>query len=348
MAILDPVKLGSFVDDPSADDANIAFARINANEKLLNEEIRPKATGGTGNTTGLAASATKLETARTLSWTGDVTGSTPFDGTANKATAMTLAASGVTAGTYKSVTVNAKGLVTAGTDVVTGLVTAATAAGITNVVTTNTNTFLNVTEKVGAAAATVKASAQLVGAGAVTVTSDATGKVTITSPTNAATASKLLNPVKINGTDFDGTADIDIPSATTAATGVVKLVNDLTTGGTGDALTAEMGKWLLGQFDTGAGSEFLYFKLPNKNSPAQPIIVMLGTMAGEIVAGNSNTVYFPFEFPNGFPRVFVCNGDGIASRNNVISVSQDIRRNAFGWIGNSSGATRANYIAIGV
>lgn len=212
MATLDPVKLGSFVDDPSADDANIAFARINANEKLLNEEVRPIATGGTGNTAGLAASATKLATVRTLSWTGDVTGSTTFDGTANKSTAMTLAASGVTAGTFKSVTVNAKGLVTAGTDVVTGLVTSTTAAGIANVVTTNTDTFLNVTEKVGTAAATVKASAQLAGAGAVTVTSDATGKVTITSPTNAATASKLLNPVKINGTDFDGTQDINIAS----------------------------------------------------------------------------------------------------------------------------------------
>lgn len=165
---------------------------------------------------------------------------------------------------------------------------------------------------------------------------------------NAASATKLQNPRLINNVPFDGTQDINTPTATTTTAGIVQLVNDLTTGGTGNALTAEMGKWLLGQFDTGAGAEFLYFKLPNKNSLTQPIIVILGTMAGEIVAGNSNTVYFPFEFPNGVPRVFVCNGDGIASRNNVISVGQDIRRNAFGWIGNSSGASRANYIAIGV
>ena len=55
-------------------------------------------------------------TARTLSFTGDVTGSSSVDGSANVATAMTLANSGVTAGTYRSVTVDAKGRVTAGTN----------------------------------------------------------------------------------------------------------------------------------------------------------------------------------------------------------------------------------------
>ncbi len=65
--------------------------------------------------TGNAATATKLATARTLSWSGDVTGSTTYDGSANSSAALTLAASGVAAGTYGGVTVNAKGLVTAGT-----------------------------------------------------------------------------------------------------------------------------------------------------------------------------------------------------------------------------------------
>lgn len=55
-------------------------------------------------------------TARTLSFTGDVTGSSSVNGSANVATAMTLANSGATAGTYKSVTVDAKGRVTAGTN----------------------------------------------------------------------------------------------------------------------------------------------------------------------------------------------------------------------------------------
>ncbi|WP_029297156.1 phage tail protein [Chryseobacterium hispalense] len=66
------------------------------------------------NTTGSAA---KLTTPRTISATGDGTWSVSFDGSANVTSAITLASSGVTAGTYSRVTVNAKGLVTAGSNV---------------------------------------------------------------------------------------------------------------------------------------------------------------------------------------------------------------------------------------
>ena len=65
-------------------------------------------------TTGTAAAASKWAAARTLSWTGDATGSMSVDGSGNASAALTLAASGVTAGTYAKVTVTAKGLVTAG------------------------------------------------------------------------------------------------------------------------------------------------------------------------------------------------------------------------------------------
>ena len=66
--------------------------------------------------TGNAGTATKLATARTLGLSGDASGSAGFDGSANATIALTLANSGVTAGTYKSVTVDAKGRVTAGTN----------------------------------------------------------------------------------------------------------------------------------------------------------------------------------------------------------------------------------------
>ncbi|MFM5317357.1 tail fiber domain-containing protein [Aeromonas veronii] len=65
-----------------------------------------------------AASATKLATSRTISTTGDATGSASFDGTANAAIALTLANSGVAAGTYTKVTVDAKGRVTSGSAMV--------------------------------------------------------------------------------------------------------------------------------------------------------------------------------------------------------------------------------------
>ena len=50
--------------------------------------------------TGNAGTATKLATARTISLTGDATGSTTFDGSANKSIDVTLADSGVKAGSY--------------------------------------------------------------------------------------------------------------------------------------------------------------------------------------------------------------------------------------------------------
>lgn len=63
-----------------------------------------------------AASADQLKEAKNISITGDATGSASFDGSADASIAMTLADSGVTAGSYAKVTVDAKGRVTAGAD----------------------------------------------------------------------------------------------------------------------------------------------------------------------------------------------------------------------------------------
>lgn len=72
-------------------------------------------TGSSGSCTGNAASATKWATGRTIALTGDVSGtSAAFDGSAALSFATTLANSGVTAGTYSKVTVDAKGRVTGG------------------------------------------------------------------------------------------------------------------------------------------------------------------------------------------------------------------------------------------
>lgn len=60
-----------------------------------------------------AGTADKLKTARTIALKGDATGSTTFDGSANKDINVTLSNTGVAAGTYNTVTVDAKGRVTA-------------------------------------------------------------------------------------------------------------------------------------------------------------------------------------------------------------------------------------------
>jgi hypothetical protein len=68
-----------------------------------------------GTLTGNANTATTLQTSRTISSTGDATWSVNFDGSANATAALTLSTV-ATAGTYKSVTVDVKGRVTAGTN----------------------------------------------------------------------------------------------------------------------------------------------------------------------------------------------------------------------------------------
>lgn len=69
----------------------------------------------TGSVSGNAGTATALATARDISLTGDATGTaSAFNGTANASISVTLANSGVSAGTHTKVTVDAKGRVTAG------------------------------------------------------------------------------------------------------------------------------------------------------------------------------------------------------------------------------------------
>lgn len=64
---------------------------------------------------GNSATATKLATGRTISITGDLAYTSPsFDGSGNVTAIGTLANSGVTAGTYTKITVDAKGRATVG------------------------------------------------------------------------------------------------------------------------------------------------------------------------------------------------------------------------------------------
>jgi len=70
----------------------------------------------TGSVSGNAGTATTLQTARDISLTGDVTGTaSAFNGSANASISATLANSGVSAGTFTKLTVNAKGRATSGT-----------------------------------------------------------------------------------------------------------------------------------------------------------------------------------------------------------------------------------------
>jgi len=67
-----------------------------------------------GSVDGNAGTATKLATARTISVSGDADGSASFDGSANADIAITLDTVNSNIGAFTKVTINAKGLATAG------------------------------------------------------------------------------------------------------------------------------------------------------------------------------------------------------------------------------------------
>jgi len=102
-------SLGFTATEPTSTVASLTVGRLVANV--------------TGALTGNASTATALETARTISITGDATWTTTFDGTANVTGALTLANSGVTAGSYglagsvPQITFDAKGRATAAANV---------------------------------------------------------------------------------------------------------------------------------------------------------------------------------------------------------------------------------------
>lgn len=83
----------------------------------------------------------------------------------------------------------------------------------------------------------------------------------------------------------------DLKDASTEQKGITQLVNDLTTGGTDKALTAEQGKLMLSMF---ANSLTLngYVKIPNPANLGKPFILQWGEWSA-----TTSSVTFPIAFP---------------------------------------------------
>ena len=86
-------------------------------------------------TNSLAAVSTiaALQTARVIALSGDIAGSISFDGSSNVTIISTIASSGVTAGTYDSVVVNSKGIVTYATNPTTTITGDVSGSGTTSI-----------------------------------------------------------------------------------------------------------------------------------------------------------------------------------------------------------------------
>ncbi|MFM6357888.1 MAG: hypothetical protein ACKPH7_27665 [Planktothrix sp.] len=118
-------RLPSYVDDVLSYAAIVNFPVAGETSKIYVAEDTNKIYRWSGSSyveissAATADTALKLSTPRTISTTGDATYSVSFDGSANVSSAITLANSGVTAGTYNALstqvrpfTVDAKGRIT--------------------------------------------------------------------------------------------------------------------------------------------------------------------------------------------------------------------------------------------
>jgi phage-related tail fiber protein len=167
----------SAVNDPS----DLTYATAGAVKKAY--DLAKAALPATSN----AVSASKLLTARTISLTGDATGNGNFDGSANLSIALDLKASGVAAGTYRSVTVDARGIVTGGTN-------PTTLAGY------------GITDALGIKDNAVSAS-KLATARTIALTGDATGNATFDGSANLSIALTAKDTGVVAGTYSSVTVD---------------------------------------------------------------------------------------------------------------------------------------------
>ncbi|KIY16897.1 phage tail protein [Pseudomonas amygdali] len=113
----DDVGLGklpnAISDDPNSNSSAVLASTklVNAVRSALDAVIAAIVDGTTA-----VGKAARLSTARTLKFKGAATGSGTYDGASDTEIALTLADSGVAAGTYTKVAVNLKGLVTNGSN----------------------------------------------------------------------------------------------------------------------------------------------------------------------------------------------------------------------------------------
>lgn len=114
-------QLPSYVDDVVEFPTLASFPAVGESSKIYIDISNGKTYRWTGSTylpindaVSTSDKSIKLATARTISATGDASWSVSFDGSGNVTSNITLANTGIVAGTYTKVTVNAKGLATVG------------------------------------------------------------------------------------------------------------------------------------------------------------------------------------------------------------------------------------------
>lgn len=237
-------------------EAGTATSANSISAKVLKDAIKfhaPPATDITGN----AGTATKLQTARTISLTGNVTGSASFDGSANASITTAITGLGVANGIA---TLDSSGQVPSTQlpsfvdDVLEYLNVAAFPAtgesGKIYVETTGNTTYRwGGTGYVKITSGEVSSVAGKTGV--VTLTKSDVGLAnadnTADSVKNVASAAKLTTARTLGGVSFDGTANINLPGVNTAG-------NQSTTGNASTATTLQTARTINGTSFNGSAN----------------------------------------------------------------------------------------------
>lgn len=181
--------------------AELSNVDASAVHKIGNETIGGSKTFSSAiiaNLQGNADTATKLKTARTISFSGAATGTGTFDGSGNIDIALTEST------TTRTNTSSAQSLAVGGTVTIIDSITTNTSGEITGV-NVKTATMPSVYPPNNDSNLVHRSGAETIG-GSKTFTDGLSGALA----GNATSATKLANARKINGENFDGTADINV------------------------------------------------------------------------------------------------------------------------------------------
>lgn len=207
-----------------------------------------------GPISGNATTASSLQTARTISTTGDATWSVSFDGSTNVTNPITLATVNANVGTFNNVTVNGKGLVTAASNVayLTGNQTITlsgdiSGSGTTAITTTlpninaNTGTFNNLTVNAKGQVTAASNVAYLTGNQNITISGDASGSGTTSIGLTFATVNGNVGSFSYPTLTVNAKGLVTAISSNTPVTSVASGTGISVSGGTGAVTISNTG-----------------------------------------------------------------------------------------------------------